>query len=626
MADSDVDRESVPDPSEGPGADERLVEWAQAVADRRAIDWERVRTFAPELAESITALRLVETVITAHRSRETVAGESREDAPPRPAFAPLPPDASWGPLRLIEKIGEGRFGEVYRAFEPALQIEVALKILRRGAPDEAAAERFFDEARRLARVRHPSVLRVYGAAIHDGKVGIWSELVRGRTLEDSILADGPFGPREAAIIGTELCGAVAAVHRAGLLHRDLKTQNVMREQGGRVVLMDFGSVSELAGSPPPGGAGYGTPITVAPELLRGESATPATDVYGLGVLLYRLVAGRYPVEATSLVELIDKHHRGESMSLREARPDLPLDFVQVVERAIDAEPKRRYPGPGALERALKATLGAAGVVEEGAGAGSGAVPEWLKPAGIGFAALLAIAAGLFAADLFLRSGQPGPTPERTAPPAKAPMEAGVVPPGNATNVGADLMATARLYRQRGGAIEPLSAGASVAPGDGLYLEIQSGEPMHVYVLDEDEAGRVFVLFPLADFRPGNPLAGGVRHRLPGIHGGRIENWRVTSGSGTEDLIVLGSRESLSELERDLRDLPHAIPGAPVSYGRLSSESLERLRGIGGTVPETSPTPAGTPSRRLSEILSGVEANAPRPSGLWFWHITLRGQS
>jgi len=638
-------------PHEDAEADGRLVEWAQAIADGRAMDWERLRSVAPELAASISALRLVETVISAHRSPKS-AGESVEAAPAagaatdpamppeHPEFPPLPPDASWGSLRLVEKIGEGTYGEVFRAFDSALQLEVAVKILRRSPKDEAATESFFEEARRLARVRHPNVLQVFGAAQHDGRVGIWSELVRGRTLEESILTDGPFGPREAAVIGIDLCGAVAAVHRAGLLHRDLKTRNVMREQGGRIVLMDFGAVSELAGTPLLRKAGYGTPITVAPELLRGDSATPATDIYALGVLLYRLVTGRYPVEATSLVELVEKHHRGEWTPLREVRPDLPGDFLAVIEKAIDPEPKRRHSGPGDLERALKGTLDAANAAGgTGVAPVSGALPAWLRPAGIVVAALLAIAVGHFAADLIEQARRPEARRVRAGAETAAPTEAGTgasgAPSGedspglspNAAAPAVDLVARARLYRQRGSAAEPLSEGATVAPGDGLFLEVQSAEPMHVYVLDEDEAGHVFVLFPLAGFEPGNPLPPNVRHRLPGRRAGGIENWRVTAAGGTEDLMVVGSRTALTDLERDLKDTPHAIPGAPVVSGQLSPQSLEGSRGIGGTVPGVAPpsVPPGSPSVRLAQILTGLEAEASRSRNIWIWHITLRSR-
>src|SRR4029077_3080841 len=133
--------------------------------------------------------------------------------------------------------------------------------------DDLRASRIAVEGRLLARVRHPNVVTVYGVAAHEQRVGLWMELVRGATLEQQLGAHGPLSAREAALIGIDLCRALAAIHAAGLIHRDVKAQNVMREDGGSIVLMDLGtsreadgrltrSVPELAG----------TPLYLAPEI------------------------------------------------------------------------------------------------------------------------------------------------------------------------------------------------------------------------------------------------------------------------------------------------------------------------------------------------------------------------
>src|SRR6185436_4474651 len=128
----------------------------------------------------------------------------------------------WGPLQVLEQIGEGSFGEVYRVRDPSLDREVALKLWRESA-SPAMVERLLLEGRRLARVRHPNVLVVYGADRFDDRSGMWTDLIRGQTLEEILDRQGPFGARETAGIGVELCRALAAVHRAGLIHRDVKT-------------------------------------------------------------------------------------------------------------------------------------------------------------------------------------------------------------------------------------------------------------------------------------------------------------------------------------------------------------------------------------------------------------------
>src|SRR5205814_875914 len=139
---------------------------------------------------------------------------------------------------------------------------------------------------------------------HDERVGLWMELLRGATLEQQLAAHGSFSAREATLVGIDLCGALAAIHAAGLIHRDVKAQNVMREAGGRIVLMDLGTgreadgrglraVPELAG----------TPLYLAPEIFLGAPASARTDLYSLGVLLYHLVTGSFPVRATTMDEL-----------------------------------------------------------------------------------------------------------------------------------------------------------------------------------------------------------------------------------------------------------------------------------------------------------------------------------
>ena len=266
---------------------------------------------------------------------------------------------TWGHLQVLQKLGEGSFGEVYRAFDPVLERDVALKLRRAEQPEGVVGRRaILDEARRLARVRHPNVLTVHGADVHDGRVGLWTDLISGQTLEERLRQDGPLGAHEAALICIELCDALAAVHAQGLTHGDVKAANIMRERGGRVVLMDFGAVTEVPRCGSGGGATLGTPLVMAPEVLRGETPGTTADLYSLGVLLYRLVSGRYPVEAESVQELCEKHARGESVPLADRRPDLPTAFLEVVDRALEVvsrgallERRRDAEGPERLSRA-----------------------------------------------------------------------------------------------------------------------------------------------------------------------------------------------------------------------------------------------------------------------------------
>ena len=259
---------------------------------------------------------------------------------------------TWGPLELRRTIGQGRFGTVYVAWDPGLEREVALKILHEA--DQSAA--VIQEARLLARVRHPNVVTVYGVDRNENAVGLWMELIEGLTLKQVLAVHDVFGAQEAALIGIDLCRAVAAVHKAGLLHRDIKVQNVMREAGGRIVLMDFGA-GELRAEPTAAAQQImGTPVYVAPEIFNGAPATIASDVYSVGVVLYHLVTLQYPVEVKTLYEAAAAHVRGEMTPLSDRRPDLPGSFVRVVERALERDPARRYRSSGAMQQDLVRAL------------------------------------------------------------------------------------------------------------------------------------------------------------------------------------------------------------------------------------------------------------------------------
>jgi serine/threonine-protein kinase len=263
---------------------------------------------------------------------------------------------------LLERLGKGTFGEVYRAWDPLLEREVAIKLLVCDDPDWNASF-ILDEGRRMARIRHPNVITVHGVAADGARVGLWLELIRGVTLEQALLKQGHFSAREAALIGIDLCRALAAIHAAGLIHRDVTPQNVMREDGGRIVLMDLGTGRAIdAGDPVAWPDVAGTPLYLAPEIFRGSAASVRSDVYSLGVLLYHLVTGSYPVRATTVEELQAAHVRSMAVRLRDARADLPTVFVQAIERALASDPDQRQSSAGALEADLVQALGVADVL------------------------------------------------------------------------------------------------------------------------------------------------------------------------------------------------------------------------------------------------------------------------
>lgn len=265
----------------------------------------------------------------------------------------------WGPLELLEKIGEGAFGETFRARDPWLDREVALKLLKPGASNAAAVEaRVIREGVLLARVTHPHVVTVYGAERHANRVGMWMELVRGDTVRVWLGTRGRLEEREVALVGLDLCRALSAVHAAGIVHRDVKAENVMREHGGRIVLMDFGAGLDLQSAAAEDAALTGTPLYMAPELFLGRPASVRTDLYAVGVLLYNAATGEYPVWAQTLRELRDAHREGKVTPLSDRREDLSAELTGLVTRCLAPDPERRVATSEELERALAELLAA----------------------------------------------------------------------------------------------------------------------------------------------------------------------------------------------------------------------------------------------------------------------------
>jgi hypothetical protein len=242
-------------------------------------------------------------------------------------------------FRLLERIGSGGMGTVYRAFDERLQRDVAVKEV--AAADPA---RVLREAQAAARLNHPGIVTLYELGRWRGRAMLVSELVPGRTLArmhgEALLCD-----RDVAEIGTELCAALAHAHERGVVHRDLKPQNVIVGRGhgaGRTVkLMDFG-IARIAGAPSltERGEVVGTLAYMSPEQASGAVAGPETDAYSLALTLYECWAGENPVAGRTPAETA-RRIGGEIAPLRDARPDLPADLAETIDACLRAEPDLR---------------------------------------------------------------------------------------------------------------------------------------------------------------------------------------------------------------------------------------------------------------------------------------------
>ena len=335
-------------------APSELLPLAESIADGSDVDWQAAEARATTDEQAvIRQLRVLSNLAALHRGLT----DSFDVAPRRPrAQEPGPAIGNWAHLALVERLGGGTFGDVYRAWDRHLEREIALKLLRLDDTGDPESSRVAREGRLLARVRHANVITVHGVEIHEARLGLSMELIRGKTLEDLVQKRGPFSAREAALIGIDLCRALAAVHAAGLIHRDVKAQNVMREDGGRIVLMDMGTGRESTSTRHGVPDLAGTPLYLAPEIFEGGPASEQTDLYSLGILLYHLVTGSFPVPARTVDELRDGQSQGLAVRLRDARADLPTAFVHIVDRAIARDPARRYASAGELEADLVGAL------------------------------------------------------------------------------------------------------------------------------------------------------------------------------------------------------------------------------------------------------------------------------
>lgn len=373
---------------------------AASIADGTTVDWGAAESsISPGEQRLLRHLHLIGTLAEVYRSLPVDPASPEDD----PLADPHPAGPRWGRLILLDRIGQGTSADVFRAWDVDLQREVALKLLRLDGvtADAAANTRMLQEARRIARVRHPHVVHVYGAERHEERIGLWMELVRGRSLDDIVRDDGPLAADAAARIGADLAGAVAAVHAAGLLHRDVKAQNVIQDESGRIVLMDFGAGEEIGARP----RVAGTPLYIAPEVLAGGPASAASDVYSLGVLLFYLTTGRFPVQAASLEELQRAHRAGGRRPLRQVNPKLPATFAGIVDRALSADPAARFATAAAMEAELRRVASGGTVTDDR--------PARWRGWAVGAATAAAVIA-LLATIASVRPFSPRPNPEPTS--------------------------------------------------------------------------------------------------------------------------------------------------------------------------------------------------------------------
>jgi serine/threonine-protein kinase len=262
-----------------------------------------------------------------------------------------------GRYDIKEILGAGGMGIVYRAFDRELQEPVAIKTLKPEAmAGGAALDRFKQEIRLARKIAHRNVVRTYDLGEQNGMYYLTMEYVEGTSLKQLIVSRGKLPVEVTLTVGKQLCRALEVAHAEGVIHRDIKPQNIVVEPNGFLKVMDFG-IARLA-NPPKGkglteaGTAIGTPDYMSPEQLSGLELDPRSDLYAAGVVLFECLTGRLPFEAETTWALVAKHLEEEPPDPRTTNPDVPGALAVVILKAMAKDPKKRFESASQMHDAL----------------------------------------------------------------------------------------------------------------------------------------------------------------------------------------------------------------------------------------------------------------------------------
>jgi tRNA A-37 threonylcarbamoyl transferase component Bud32 len=263
-----------------------------------------------------------------------------------------------GRYELEELVGAGGMSSVFKARDTLLERNVALKVLHQHyTDDDEYVERFRREARVVAQLSHPNIVTVIDRGEEAGRQFIVFELVEGRTLKEVLDEEGRLPVRRALEIAVQVARGLAFAHEHGLVHRDVKPQNVILNGDGRAKVTDFGIARSLdVQGVTQSGTVLGTSNYIAPEQAKGEVVDQTTDVYSLGVVLFELLTGDVPFPGESFVAVAMQHVSEAPPSLLDARPDVPARVAHAVDRALEKDPAARFPTMDAFAAELEACL------------------------------------------------------------------------------------------------------------------------------------------------------------------------------------------------------------------------------------------------------------------------------
>jgi eukaryotic-like serine/threonine-protein kinase len=317
----------------------------------------------------------------------------------------LPAGCHLGPYEILAPLGAGGMGEVYRAKDPRLGREVAIKVLPASfSQDVERLRRFEHEAKAAGMLNHPNITAVYDVGTHEGAPYVVSELLEGETLR-SRLAAGPLGVRKALAYAIQIAHGLAAAHEKGIIHRDLKPENLFVSRDGRIKILDFGlaklshpepaaapltEVATLTARTEPGVV-MGTIVYMSPEQVRGAPLDARSDIFSFGTVLYEMLSGRRPFQGDSAADTMSAILTREPPGLSSTGESVPPGLERLVRHCLEKNPEERFHSAGDLAFDLEALPEVLTATETTRGVSPTRLPRWLFPAA---AASLAVAVAL----------------------------------------------------------------------------------------------------------------------------------------------------------------------------------------------------------------------------------------
>jgi len=275
-----------------------------------------------------------------------------------------------GRYEIIEELGKGGMGRVYRVEDKKLEQEIALKLIKPEiASDKKTIERFRNELRTARNIRHKNVCGMYDLGETEGAHFITMEYIRGEDLKSFIHRSGQLAVGTALRIAKQVCEGLSEAHKLGVVHRDLKSNNIMIDKEGNVRIMDFGIARSLEGKGITGaGVMIGTPEYMSPEQVEGKETDQRSDIYSLGIILYEMVTGRVPFEGDTPFTVGVKHKSERPKDPRELNTQIPEDLNRVILRCLEKDREKRYQSAGEVSSELSK-------IEEGIPTTERIVPE-----------------------------------------------------------------------------------------------------------------------------------------------------------------------------------------------------------------------------------------------------------